>query len=356
MFYKYEIKNNGSEDVLYLYLSLNYEFSRELVLNSKDNELVRRTKNFVKNNHIDYRGKKVYLVIDGIVVRTLDISEETSPIEILKDSLYYSNDHFLVTLKMHDGSMVEFPLKEYLMGVLAGNTLLGFDSEVLKALCILYRTYAFYKMSTDKYIEANNTFCIFKPISYYKLVWTNDYDNIIAMMNFVIKDTDCLFLTYNNKYILPFVHYSNTGKTYEHNEYEYLSSVKSLWDLISPHYINIKKYDYSDFSHTLGFDVNRNSSFKILDVDSRDYVKKLSINNKVFTSEEFKKLLNLKSMNINIILNADSIYIISKGFGNGYGLSLFGANEMAKNGCSFANILKYYFPKCKINKYIKELS
>ena len=54
MFYKYEIKNNGIEDILYLYLSLNYEFSRELVLNSKDDDLARRTKNFIKNNHINY--------------------------------------------------------------------------------------------------------------------------------------------------------------------------------------------------------------------------------------------------------------------------------------------------------------
>ena len=61
-------------------------------------------------------------------------------------------------------------------------------------------------------------------------------------------------------------------------------------------------------------------------------------------------------MNINIIMNVDNIKIISKGYGNGYGLSLYGANEMANNGCNFANILKYFFPKVKINKYIKELS
>ena len=61
-------------------------------------------------------------------------------------------------------------------------------------------------------------------------------------------------------------------------------------------------------------------------------------------------------MNICIILNQSNIKIISKGYGNGYGLSLYGANEMAISGCNFANIIKYYFPKVKINKYIKELS
>ena len=61
-------------------------------------------------------------------------------------------------------------------------------------------------------------------------------------------------------------------------------------------------------------------------------------------------------MNINIIINKDYIRIITKAYGNGFGLSLFGASELAKNGCDFANILRYYFPSVRINKYIKELS
>ena len=356
MFYKYEIKNNGDEDILYLYLSLAYEFSRELILNSNDNELARRTRNFIKNNNIDYTGRKVYLVIDGIVVKTVDITEYDNPIEILKESLYYSNDHFLVTIRLADESVIELPLKEYLLGVLATNTMPNLEIEVLKAISILYRTYAFYKMSTNKEINAYNDFAIYKPISYYKLVWTTDYESTLRKLEEAIKDTDCLFMTYDKKYILPFIHFSNTGRTFYHKEYPYLSSVRSLWDLASPYYVEIKDFSYDVLSHILGINVDKNSSIKILDVDSRDYVKKISVSNKVFTGEEFKKLLNLKSMNINIIINKDSVRIISKGFGNGYGLSIFGADELAKNGCDFANILRYYFPNARINKYIKELS
>lgn len=356
MFYKYEIKSNGSEEILYLYLSLKYEFSRELVLNSKDKELTRRTKNFIRNNHINYNGSKVYLVIDGIVVKTLDIAEESNPIEILKDSLYYSNDHFLVSLKFDGNYMIELPLKEYLLGVLATNLIIGVDIEVIKAICILFRTYAYYRMRNDKYIDAVNDFCSYKPISYYKLVWTNDYENIVSMLDLAIKDTDCLFVTYNGDYILPFIHYSNTGTTYFNKNYEYLSSVKSLWDLASPYYIEVKTFSYDEISRILNNTITSKSYFEILDVDSRDYVKKLKINNTIYIEEEFKNLLNLKSMNINIILNQDNIKIISKGYGNGYGLSLYGSNEMAISGCSFANIIKHYFPKVKINKYIKELS
>ena len=81
----------------------------------------------------------------------------------------------------------------------------------------------------------------------------------------------------------------------------------------------------------------------------------MSVDGKVYSGEEFKNLLGLKSMNINIIMNNECIKIISKGFGNGYGLSIYGSNELALNGCNFSNILKYYFPNVKINKYIKEI-
>ena len=131
MFYRYEIKNNGEEEILYLYLTMAYEFSRELVLRSNDNELARRTKNFIKNNNINYKGGKVYLVIDGLVVKTLDIAYQNNPIEILKESLYYSNEHFLVTIRNNDGSILELPLKEYLLGTLATNYIDDINIEVL---------------------------------------------------------------------------------------------------------------------------------------------------------------------------------------------------------------------------------
>ncbi len=356
MFYKYEIKNNGTEDVLYLYLSLAYEFSRELALESSDKELSRRTRNFIRNHGINYEGSKVYLVIDGIVVKSLDISNTSNPIEILKESLYYSNEYYLVTVRLNDDAVIELPLKEYLLGALATNIDPLCHSEVLKAISILYRTYVFNKMTNDKEISAFNDYVVFKPISYYKLVWTTDYEDNVRKLEEAIKDTDCLFLSYNKRYILPFIHFSNTGKTFSNNEYPYLSSVRSLWDLASPYYIEVKDYSYDVLSRILGVNIDSKTEFSILDVDDREYIKRMRIGKRVFAGEEFRQLLGLKSLNLNIIINVEGIRIITKGFGNGYGLSIYGANELAKNGCSFSNILKYYFPGVIINKYIKELS
>ena len=82
-------------------------------------------------------------------------------------------------------------------------------------------------------------------------------------------------------------------------------------------------------------------------------IKKLKIDNKIFSLEELKNLLNLNSCEFNFIINKDIIKVITKGQGNFLGLSLYGGNEIAKNGSKYNSILKYYFPKAKLLRYIK---
>lgn len=356
MFYKYEIRNNGFEDILYLYLTMNYEFSKEIGANSSDKEITRRTKNFVKNNGIEYNGNKVYLVIDGIVVKSLDISKNSPEIEVLKEELYFANDYYMITIRLENEARIEITLKEYLIGCLAGIYYKGIEIETLKALAILYRTYAYKEMSEKRELMSFNDFVNYRPLSYYKLSWYSDFDDIEKILDLVVRDTDCLFLTYNQYYILPFTHFSNYGKTLESNKYDYLTSVSSCWDLASPYYVNIKDYTYEELSRLLKSKIDVNSSFNALSVDKNGFVNKLQIDGSVFIGEDIVKILNLRSRAINIIVNTKYVRFICRGFGYFLGLSIYGANEIAKNGCSYANILKYYFPKTTLNKYIKELS
>lgn len=356
MFYKYEIKNNGIENILYLYLTMAYEFSKELSLKENDKEITRRTKNFIKNNGINYNGNKVYLVIDGIVVKSLDITSDEENIELLSNKLYYSNEHYFVSLKFENSVLIEISLKEYLLGLLATIYIPNMELETLKAICTLFRSFAFKEMSEKRLIMAVNEFCSFRPISYYKLIWIDNYDKIYNLILEAINSTDCIFTTYKHYYTLPFLHYCNDGKTLSSVNHEYLSSVSSLWDLAAPYYINIKDFSYLEISKLLHSEITNTSDIKIIDIDENGFINKIKIDNSFFTGDEFIKLLGLKSRLINIIINKNSIRFINKGWGYFYGMSIFGANEIAKNGCNYIGIIKYYFPLFTINKYIKELS
>ena len=199
------------------------------------------------------------------------------------------------------------------------------------------------------YITNDNVFFSYQPLSYY-YDSIKDCEKTIEYFKPILFEIDGLFLRYENNYILPFIHYSNDGKTISNSNYPYLSSVKSLWDLASHYYLNILDVPYKVLSSKLGIEVQ--SKTKISMIKNR----KIIFDGKPFTIDEFKDILQLKSSHIYLISYSDHIRIITKGWGNFYGLSIFGANEMANDGKKYYDILKYYFPKTQLSKYIKELS
>lgn len=347
MLYNYEIVNNGKEEILYLYLDMKYEFSNELSFKD-EKDLSRRAKNFINTNHINFHGKKVFLIVDGIVVKTLDISKA----EIDRKTYQFSCETFMVNVSFDDGSLCEVSLREYLLSVLMSKYMVTLHDEVLKAMCVLYNTYAYKEMNERHVLLSNSSFAIYKPISYYKAV-DSHYDLTVNRLNRIIHEVDCLFLSYKNEYILPFIHFSNAGRTLSNIHYPYLTSVKSLWDLTSPYYINVDDFSYDQLQNILSISIDSTSLISIV---FENGVKKIKINDYLYTIEEVRTMFDLKSSDIYFIVYHDFLRIITLGWGNAYGMSIFGANEIAKNGGKYYNILSYYFPSTKLYRNIKELS
>lgn len=345
MYYKYEIINNGKEDILYLYLNMKYEFSKELIGNDfKD--LSRRTKNFINSNKINFNGNKVYLIVDNIVVKTVDIS--TVEGNTMNYNLY-SPDHYMVNIELVDSSISEITLREYLLTQLFTYYSFGLHNEVYKAICVLFNTYAYKMMSKNKLIPFNDSFSTFDIVDEYKTL--SNYNVLVENFNLIIDEVCGQFLSYNNDFILPFIHYSNNGYTLANKMYPFLSSVKCLWDLSSNEYINYHDYNYNYLSKILNVEINSKSYINIKNINND---KIIIINDKNFSCSEFRNILNLKSNNFYIIVYEKYLRIITIGCGNYYGLSLFAANEIAKNGSRYNNILNYFFPKTKLCKYIKK--
>lgn len=347
MFYNYEIRNNNSEEILYLYLNMKYEFSNEFSLED-DIDLARRSKNFIQNNNIPFHGSRVYLIVDGIIVKSIDIANIIgNPI-----TSSFSVNNFMVCIKFDDSSTIEVSLREYLISILFSYFNLDIHDEVLKCICILYSGYAYKLMKTDKLIISTNKFSNYKFVSYYKTIFPH-FDSILKKFNYIISEVDSIFLGYNNDYILPFIHYSNGGRTLANNLYPYLSSVKSLWDMASPYYIHIKDISFQEVNNYLDLSLENNSSFFI---SLKNNSQRIILGNKPYTLKEIKKIFHLNSDNIYLIVYQDFLRIITIGLGNAHGLSIYGANEIAKNGGLFYHILNYYFPKTKLFIHAKEPS
>lgn len=346
MFYRYEIIRQNNEDILYLYLTMKYEFSNDFNLQD-DQDLGRRTNNFIQTNHIPFSGNKVFLIIDDMVVKSIDLSNTP---KTFSPDYSFTAEEFLVHIELDDGAICEVSLKEYLLSILFSKYMENIHEEVLKAICILYTTYIYKTMAEEGRVLASNSFAIYKPVTYYKAIF-NNYDTIFNKLQSVIQEVDGMFVRYKNEYILPFIHYSNTGKTNTHPSYSYLSSVKSLWDLTSPYYVEVNDFTYDEISNKLNILVTKDSDISI---HKDQTIQRILIDKHVFQIDEFKTLLNLKSTYLYIIFYRDFIRIITSGWGNAYGLSIYGANDIANNGGKYYQILKYYFPKTKLYIYTRK--
>ncbi len=340
MFYKYEVKRINGEDCLFLYLSLNYEFSSEF---QQDESLSKESRNYIKVNNINFCGKKVYYVVNGVVVKGIELNDNSYDTK-------YAPDRFLINIKFDDGSLSEITLREFLLSVLFSYYDTNIGDELFKAIGILFNTYAYKMMQENNFVSANNYFLNFTYYNEYEIKYT-DYQVIMDRFNKIINDISGIYLIYNSHYILPFIHICNEGKTRENSKYPYLKSVKSLWDMAYSNYINIYDYKYEYISNLLNTNINCDSI-----ITSKNYGNNIIFDSKVFTTSEIKDILNLKSSHINIILNKNYIRFITVGVGNSLGLSLCGGMNIESNGGNFNNILSYYFPKVKIFRYIKELS
>lgn len=343
MFYRYEIIRKNGEDILYLYLDMKYEFSSDEI---NENSLTKLAYDYIDMNNINFKGKKIFLIINGIVVKSFDINNLN---KLYDKNKYYSINNYMINIS-DNSKIYSITLKDYLLGILFpfcdGNN----HDEVIKAICVLFITYAYKMMKDYNKIFNKNQFAIYKDVKNYKN--SDNYFNIISKLNTLINDVDCNYLSYNtiDNYILPFFHYCNSGRTMTNSNYPYLSSVKSTWDITSTKYLNIKTYSYFEFGKKLNLEIKDNQDIKLTIKNNKLF---FIINGNLFTLEEIKNIFKLKSNNLTFILYKDYLKIIGKGIGNSYGLSIFGANELAKNGATYSNILKYYFPKVKLYKYVK---
>ena len=97
---------------------------------------------------------------------------------------------------------------------------------------------------------------------------------------------------YNQYYILPFIHYSNYGKTLDDEKYPYLTSVSSTWDMASPNYVNIRDYNFLNISKILRSNIGEESNIEAIDVDSNGLINKLRIDDSIYIGKDIVKLLN----------------------------------------------------------------
>ena len=242
-------------------------------------------------------------------------------------------------------------LEDYVTGVVAAEMPALFDEDALKAQAVASRSYA---MSSVK----NHIITISSSISdqvyktNYELSdnWQGNYDKYFKKIKEAVRETENLVIKRDNKILRTYYFSMSNGYTenslavFNENTFESVSS--SLEQKLS-NYLKTVTFTKNELCKLLKLD---DINIQNIKRNETNHVDKIIINNKEFTGVEFRKLLNLRSTDFEIEEDNGEYIIATKGYGHGVGMSQYGANEMAKTGKKYEEILNHYYKNTEIKK------
>ncbi len=248
-------------------------------------------------------------------------------------------------------------LEEYIIGVVAAEMPASFQMEALKAQAIAARSYAIYKINTSKEnydLVTDVTNQAYITVDEMHDKWQNDFLTYYNKVKEAVESTKNKVLTYNNEVICAFYFAISNGYTEDSalvfgESKDYLTSVDASFDK------NLKNFEVTTTMKKEEFCNKLNITCQNIKIESINYsdtgrINSLSINDKLYQGTEIRKLLNLRSTDFKITINNDLVTITTKGYGHGVGMSQYGANELAKLGKNYEDILNYFYKDITISE------
>lgn len=244
-----------------------------------------------------------------------------------------------------------------LVRILANEIPLYFEKETLKAQAVVARTNLAYAKDNDQPEP--------ERLSREELrerFGGKEYQKYYELLKSCVEETAGECATYEGKAVqLPY-HFVSAGKTRALSNKDgkssmpYLKSVSSMADLRSEWFLKIEFLSKKQFRNKLRSayadvkfpeeDIEKMASVSKRDIAS--YVLEVQLPGKTITGEEFRNVFALNSTCFSMKEVDGQVRIVTKGYGQGYGMSQFGANEMAKKGSGYKEILGYYYNGVKI--------
>ena len=322
------------------------------------------------------------VVVSGIgskVTKDKKNSDEIAKYNINSKDISLNNQNGSISkIKIYitkEKKIVELPLEEYVLGVVAGEMPAEFNIEALKAQAVAVRTYAIShagNFGLPKCNEAHGAdLCdtvhcqVYMSKNERLKFWSKnkstEYWNKITE---AVSKTEGQVLTYNGQLVLhPYYFSTSSGKTENSKDIfdidePYLKSVESFGEEKSPKYKSKIKISYKMLAAKINSNYSKagikaaslKNQIKILSNTDGGSVKDIKMGNITVAGTDFRSILGLNSANFSIKYCAQNIEITSKGYGHDVGMSQWGADSMAEKGGKYIDILKHYYQGVDIEK------
>ena len=265
-----------------------------------------------------------------------------------------------VMIVERENKNIPIAVEEYLVHVLAAQIPAVFEPETLKAQAILARTYIYGLMEHRAEIYEEELDMDALSYEQMKALWgETDFASMFSKLQNAVRETEGLYILYDGSIIEPLFCYASAGKTRSFGEsFPYLKQVESPGDLHAENYRSLPVFETKEFVQKINeipgavevseMELDSGGGIQIVERDGAGYVKQVQIGQKTYTGEEVQYALGLTSACYSFERLDGKIRVICKGIGHGYGFAQFGANEMAKAGRTYEELLKYYFQNVEI--------
>ena len=274
-----------------------------------------------------------------------------------------------------ENTVREFPLEEYLVGVVGAEMPATFPVEALKAQAVAARTFIVYKTAfgaSDAHGGTGAPVCTdpghckaWKSVEELMNSWGGDNTLAEDYMNKIktaVSETRGEIITFEGNPISAVYYSMSSGKT-ENSEdvwggnVPYLKSVSSSFDEKAPGFNSEAAFTIEEFKKVILSEnplatFDNDPAFWITNIVRSEGggVVSLEIGGAKFKGTRIRTLFSLRSHNFTIEFNNGIALFRVKGYGHGVGMSQWGSKFLAEEGKSYDEIIKYYYSGVEIEK------
>lgn len=267
-----------------------------------------------------------------------------------------------VLVLTQSGEVVTMALNDYLTGVVLGEMPVSFEEEALKAQAVVARTYTIRAMNgASKHEQAavcTNSSCCQSYIETEAYKNKGGKSEDVGRVRSYIEQTSQEVLTYDGK-LIEATYFSCSGGSTEDavavwgTDVPYLQAVASPGEEHAAHYTDTVTFSADEFRSRMGLELSGEPSVWFGEVTYTDGggVASLEVGGQVFSGTKLRSLLGLRSTAFEVVADASSITITTRGFGHRVGMSQYGADAMAASGNTYKEILAYYYQGTELIQY-----
>lgn len=272
---------------------------------------------------------------------------------------------------LQGGQVTEMGLEDYLVGVVRAEMPASFEPDALKAQAAAARTYTLYKMRTGSShadaadICTDSTCCQAYIEETAALAnWGEQAEEYREKTVRAVAETAGQVILYGGEPVLAVFHSSSAGLTRPAGEVwssdlPYLQAVSSAETGTEvPDYYSraefsaegfkkavLAAYPEADLSGSIG------SWLKNAQRDAAGSVQSVEVGGLTLRGNSLRTALGLRSACFEWDVQDGRIVFYVTGYGHGVGLSQYGANQMAKAGADWRDILLHYYSGVTVGAY-----